>query len=250
MARRRKVRRRGDAPARDVTIAPTTATPSVWPTCRDVVAMADATPAWARGIPDTAALVIGALTKPKPSPKSDVRREQPGERGRRVDAGQHGARGRSGATPEIASGRRGPRRPTMRPDERRRDHRHEPPSARSRARRAAARGRARPGGTACSGTGTRRTRRTRPPRWRSTTRTGSTGRTAGRSAAPRGAARRAAGRAATAADAANAARMAGEDQPRLGASMIAVGQRGQQHDHQHLTDGIEPPRPRRLATRG
>ena len=31
--------------------------------------MAAATPAWARGIPETAALVIGALTKPKPMPK-------------------------------------------------------------------------------------------------------------------------------------------------------------------------------------
>ncbi len=31
--------------------------------------MAAATPAWARGMPETAALVIGALTKPKPTPK-------------------------------------------------------------------------------------------------------------------------------------------------------------------------------------
>ena len=53
-----------------MTIAPTTATPSVWPTWREVVAIAAATPAWARGIPDTAALVIGALTNPKPSPKT------------------------------------------------------------------------------------------------------------------------------------------------------------------------------------
>src|SRR6478609_8257196 len=59
-----------DPPTREVTIAPTTATPSVWPTCREVVAIAEATPAWARGIPDTAAFVIGALTNPNPSPKT------------------------------------------------------------------------------------------------------------------------------------------------------------------------------------
>jgi hypothetical protein len=34
------------------------------------VAIAAATPAWARGMPDTAAFVIGALTKPKPIPKT------------------------------------------------------------------------------------------------------------------------------------------------------------------------------------
>ena len=49
---------------------PTTATPRVWPTCRDVEAMAAATPAWARGMPETAVLVIGAFTKPKPIPKT------------------------------------------------------------------------------------------------------------------------------------------------------------------------------------
>lgn len=54
---------------REVTTAPTTATPKVWPIWRDVDAMAAATPAWALGIPDTAALVIGALTRPKPTPK-------------------------------------------------------------------------------------------------------------------------------------------------------------------------------------
>jgi len=53
----------------EVTRAPTTATPSVWPICRDVEAMPAATPAWARGMPDTAALVMGAFTKPKPMPK-------------------------------------------------------------------------------------------------------------------------------------------------------------------------------------
>ena len=104
-----------DAPAREVTIAPTTATPSVWPNCREVVAIAEATPAWARGMPDTAAFVIGAFTNPKPSPKMTY-------------AANSHAKGVAGSipvsmahavteqTPEITSGRRGPRRPTMRPD--------------------------------------------------------------------------------------------------------------------------------------
>jgi len=58
----------------EVTRAPTTATPSVWPICRDVEAMPAATPAWARGMPDTAALVMGAFTKPKPMRRSHRRR--------------------------------------------------------------------------------------------------------------------------------------------------------------------------------
>ena len=49
---------------------PTTATPRVDPTWREVEAMAEATPACARGIPETAALVMGALTKPKPMPNT------------------------------------------------------------------------------------------------------------------------------------------------------------------------------------
>jgi hypothetical protein len=49
--------------------APTTATPSVEPICREVEAIAEATPAWALGIPDTAAEVMGVFTKPKPMPK-------------------------------------------------------------------------------------------------------------------------------------------------------------------------------------
>ena len=53
----------------DVTAAPTTATPRDWPTWRLVEAMAAATPAWARGMPDTAVLVIGAFTMPVPIPK-------------------------------------------------------------------------------------------------------------------------------------------------------------------------------------
>ena len=64
-------RSRGSSPfCREAdTSEPTTATPRVWPIWRDVEAMAAATPAWARGMPETAALVIGALTKPKPMPK-------------------------------------------------------------------------------------------------------------------------------------------------------------------------------------
>ena len=57
-------------PSDDVTNAPTTATPSVAPTWREVEAMADATPACALGMPETAAFVIGALTNPKPIPKT------------------------------------------------------------------------------------------------------------------------------------------------------------------------------------
>ncbi|WP_425559877.1 hypothetical protein [Kitasatospora paranensis] len=53
-----------------VTAVPITATPSDWPTCRLVEATAAATPAWASGMPETAELVIGALTSPKPIPKS------------------------------------------------------------------------------------------------------------------------------------------------------------------------------------
>ena len=37
---------------------------------RDVEAIADASPACVRGIPDTAPLVIGAFRNPKPSPKA------------------------------------------------------------------------------------------------------------------------------------------------------------------------------------
>src|SRR5919107_4541654 len=45
---------------------PMMATPSAAPTCRLVEATAAATPAWDRGIPETAVLVTGALTMPKP----------------------------------------------------------------------------------------------------------------------------------------------------------------------------------------
>lgn len=49
---------------------PISATPSDPPTWRLVEATAAATPDCERGIPETAVLVIGALTTPKPSPKS------------------------------------------------------------------------------------------------------------------------------------------------------------------------------------
>ena len=114
VARRRQV---PTPPAWDATIAPTTATPSVWPTCREVVAIAAATPAWARGIPDTAAFVIGALTNPKPSPKTTYAASSHAERGRRRRCRSSMRAGASPAqTPAITSGSRGPRRPTMRPD--------------------------------------------------------------------------------------------------------------------------------------
>ncbi len=58
-----------DAPTPAASTAPTTATPRVWPSWRLVEATAAATPAWARGMPETAVLVMGALTKPKPTPK-------------------------------------------------------------------------------------------------------------------------------------------------------------------------------------
>ena len=63
-----KLARSGPSMA-EVTADPTTATPSDWPTWRLVDAIAAATPAWARGIPDTAVLVIGAFTMPMPTPK-------------------------------------------------------------------------------------------------------------------------------------------------------------------------------------
>src|SRR5664279_730845 len=53
-----------------VATAPTTATPRDWPTCRLVEAMAAATPACARGMPETAVLVLGAFTRPNPAPKT------------------------------------------------------------------------------------------------------------------------------------------------------------------------------------
>src|SRR3954452_10705825 len=54
----------------ETTAAPITATPSEPPTCRLVDATAAATPACARGMPDTAVLVIGALTIANPNPNT------------------------------------------------------------------------------------------------------------------------------------------------------------------------------------
>ena len=54
----------------DTTTDPITATPSDEPTCLLVDATAAATPAWARGMPDMAVFVMGALTSPKPRPNS------------------------------------------------------------------------------------------------------------------------------------------------------------------------------------
>ena len=86
----RRVARRREAGAAGVgaTIAPATATPSVGPTWREVVAIAAATPACARGIPDTAALVIGALTSPKPSPNTTYAASSRASGVVAVDAGQ------------------------------------------------------------------------------------------------------------------------------------------------------------------
>ena len=56
-----------DSPA--AAAEPTRATPRVWPTWRLVDAIAAATPAWLAGMPDTAVLVMGAFTAPKPAPK-------------------------------------------------------------------------------------------------------------------------------------------------------------------------------------
>ncbi len=48
----------------------TTATPRVCPIWREVEAIAAATPAWARGIPETAVVVMGAFTNPNPIPNT------------------------------------------------------------------------------------------------------------------------------------------------------------------------------------
>jgi len=47
-----------------------TATPRVLPTWREVVARAEATPAWLAGSPLTAVLVIGGLASPNPAPRA------------------------------------------------------------------------------------------------------------------------------------------------------------------------------------
>jgi hypothetical protein len=94
---------------------PTTATPSVWPNWREVVAIAAATPACARGIPETAVFVIGALTNPTPIPKTTYAAISHAN-GVVASIPISIAHAVTIATPAIASGSRGPRRPTMRPD--------------------------------------------------------------------------------------------------------------------------------------
>ena len=84
------------------------------PTCRLVEATAAATPACVRGIPETAAFVIGALTRPKPMPRSQLR-------DRHLERGGRGERGHQQRRDQVrdeapTSGRRGPREPTRRPD--------------------------------------------------------------------------------------------------------------------------------------
>src|SRR5215469_15182477 len=60
---------RSDPCRPDVRSEPVRATPSDWPTWRLVEARPAATPDWATGMPDTAALVIGVFTMPNPTPK-------------------------------------------------------------------------------------------------------------------------------------------------------------------------------------
>ena len=86
-----------------------------WPNCRDVVASAAATPACSRGMPETAAFVIGALTKPKPIPNttyaaSSQANDVCGPTSTSI------AQATIAETPAMTSGVRGPRRPTMRPE--------------------------------------------------------------------------------------------------------------------------------------
>ena len=52
------------------TIEPVIATPSAFPVCQLADATEAATPAWLSGMPDTAVLEIGALTRPQPSPSA------------------------------------------------------------------------------------------------------------------------------------------------------------------------------------
>ena len=54
----------------EIVADPMMATPSEEPICLLVEATPAATPAWDLGIPETVLLVMGALTMPKPRPKS------------------------------------------------------------------------------------------------------------------------------------------------------------------------------------
>src|SRR6202020_53536 len=94
---------------------PTTATPNVWPICRDVDAMAAATPACARGIPETAVLVIGAFTNPNPMPKTTYAVNNH-ENGVVALSSTSISDDAARATPAMTSGILPPRRPTIRPE--------------------------------------------------------------------------------------------------------------------------------------
>ena len=98
----------------DPTRAPTIATPRVAPTCRDVEAIAEATPAWARGIPETAALVMGGFTKPKPTPKTTYAQNNH-VNGVFTLRRTNMTLPKRIPTPPRSSGHRAPRRPTMSP---------------------------------------------------------------------------------------------------------------------------------------
>ena len=77
--------------------------------------MAAATPAWDRGIPETAVLVIGALTNPNPMPKTTyaVNNHVNGVVALSpTSIRQEAVR----ATPAISRGIRAPRVPTIRPE--------------------------------------------------------------------------------------------------------------------------------------
>ena len=96
-------------------IAPTIATPSVCPNCREVVATAAATPACVRGMPEIAAFVIGALTNPKPDRTRCRRRAGAGWAcSGSVRSGSR--RRRRVPMPEMMSGIRGPWWPTIQPE--------------------------------------------------------------------------------------------------------------------------------------
>src|SRR5207302_11325635 len=97
--------------------APTIATPSVAPTCRLVEATAAATPACEGGIPETAVLVIGGLTSPKPNPNTEYApRMYAGEVSADIRVSITAATG--SAAPATTNGPREPWRPTIRPDRR------------------------------------------------------------------------------------------------------------------------------------
>ena len=99
----------------ETTTEPMTATPSDWPTCRLVEATAAATPAWLIGMPETAVLVIGAFSMPKPRPKIVYVASS-----HQIDVVSDRLVSMNPAavivTPAIPRGRRVPRRPTIRPE--------------------------------------------------------------------------------------------------------------------------------------